>query len=323
VIRAPNHLGDLVMSLPALRQGMPEAVVVARGLASLLALASPDVEIIPIHRGAAGLAPAARRVRKGRYDRAILLTPSFSSALLFRMSGVSRIRGAATDRRASLLTERVPRPVIDALHRSSAYWLLATGEVPGSPPVPRLSVTPGLAARWRERLGRPDGRIIGIFPGGNASSRRWPTERYATVAMRLTGDGHTVVVFGGPAERDLTRRVALGRAIDCGGRTDLPLLAAALAACDILVTNDSGPMHLAAAVGTATVSLWGAGNPGATGPVGVEHRRLRRADLPCVPCVKNECPRHGAGFILPDAERECLALIEPADVLYAVREALA
>jgi lipopolysaccharide heptosyltransferase II len=311
------------MSLPALRQAGPHAVIVARTLAPLLDLAQPGVDIIPIDRGAAGLAPVARRVRRGRYQRGILLTPSFSSALLLRMSGVSWIRGSATDRRSALLTERVSRSAIDMLHRSSAYWLLAAGEAPESPPVPRVSVSTGLADRWRDRLGQPDGRTIGIFPGGNASSRRWPVERFAEVATQLSADGHTVVVFGGPAERDLTRRVALGHAIDCGGRTDLPLLAAALAACDILVTNDSGPMHLAAAVGTTTVSLWGAGNPGKTGPVGDEHKRLRRADLPCVPCVKNVCPRHGAGFILSDAERECLALIEPADVVQAVREALA
>jgi heptosyltransferase-1 len=82
-------------------------------------------------------------------------------------------------------------------------------------------------------------------------------------------------------------------------------------------------MHLAAAVGTPTVSLWGAGNPAITGVVGDRHVRLQRSDLACVPCVKNECPRRGAGYILPDAELECMALIEPGSVLAAVRKALA
>jgi ADP-heptose:LPS heptosyltransferase len=104
---------------------------------------------------------------------------------------------------------------------------------------------------------------------------------------------------------------------DAGGRTDLSLLAAGLGECDILISNDSGPLHLAAAVGTPTVSLWGAGDPQVTGVVGPQHRILRRADLPCVPCVKNECPRTGAGYLLPKAERECLQLIEVPEVLAA------
>ncbi len=132
-----------------------------------------------------------------------------------------------------------------------------------------------------------------------------------------------VVVFGGPSERDLTAIVAGRSAFDAGGRTDLPLLAAGLASCDILVTNDSGPMHLAAATGTTTLSIWGPGNPASTGPRGTGHRLIRRADLPCVPCVKNACPRRGAGFILPDAELECLNLITPTEVLAEARRMLA
>jgi ADP-heptose:LPS heptosyltransferase len=96
------------------------------------------------------------------------------------------------------------------------------------------------------------------------------------------------------------------------------MLAAGLAECDILITNDSGPLHLAAAAGTRTLSLWGAGDPAETGVRGAAHTLLRHPELPCVPCVRNECPRHGAGYVLPEAERECLQLIRAADVLSAV-----
>jgi ADP-heptose:LPS heptosyltransferase len=131
-----------------------------------------------------------------------------------------------------------------------------------------------------------------------------------------------LVIFGGPQERALGSQVAGGVALDMAGRTDLPLLAAGLEGCDLVVTNDSGPMHLAAAVGTPTISLWGAGNPEITGPGGGGHQLLRRAELPCVPCEKNTCSRRGHGYVLDQAERECLRLIEVATVADAVRKGL-
>jgi ADP-heptose:LPS heptosyltransferase len=143
------------------------------------------------------------------------------------------------------------------------------------------------------------------------------------LVRRLAGDGIRVVVFGGPQERALGAAVAGGVALDVAGRTDLPLLAAGLADCDLVITIDSGPMHLAAAVGTPTISLWGAGNPTVTGPGGAGHELLRHAELPCVPCGKNVCPRKGRGHVLEDAERECLRLIDVATVEAAVRGRLA
>jgi heptosyltransferase-2 len=126
------------------------------------------------------------------------------------------------------------------------------------------------------------------------------------------------VVFGGPGEEALAREVAGGAALDLGGRTDLPTLAAGLASCRAVVTNDSGPMHLAAAVGTPVVALFGAGEPRETGPLGPGHRVLRHAALACVPCRKNVCPRSGRGTFLQEAARECLGLIGVDEVLSAV-----
>ena len=128
-----------------------------------------------------------------------------------------------------------------------------------------------------------------------------------------------VLVFGGPQERRLTAQVAGEAAVDLGGRTDLPMLAAGLAECALLVSNDSGPMHLAAAVGTPTVTLQGPADPAVTRPLGGRHVMLRHPELPCVPCVKNVCPRRGRGYVLPDATRECLRLISVDDALGAVR----
>lgn len=352
VIRAPNHLGDLVMALPALAEEPEADVLVARGLVPLLELVpgrggapgagGPTVaagaathgfadvgmdgakaavgarRVIPFDRGWRGVVQAAAALRRGRYGRGVLLTPSFSSALVFALGGVRDRRGTATDGRRMLLTDPVEPDTLAGLHRAAAYVALVTGRAPDRVPEPRLEVPAALRERWREIAGLADGPVVGIFPGGNASSRRWDADRYREVVGRLTREGVRVVVFGGPSERDLAAAVAGDVALNVAGRTALPLLAAGLEACDLLVTNDTGPMHLAAAVGTPTVSLWGAGDPAETRPLGEGHVLLRRSDLPCVPCVRNECPRRGPGYVLPEAERECLRLIEVADVIAAI-----
>ena len=321
VIRAPNHLGDLVLALPALSASRGADILVTRRLIPVLELSGSQGQILPFDRGAAGFLRAVRVLRRGRYDKAILLTPSFSSALVFRSAGIPARRGTATDRRSTLLTDQVSLQRFTGLHRSTAYFVLVTGGIPTQTPAPRIEIPATLQERWRALSGLAPGGI-GIFPGSHAASRRWPPERFHELTRRLVDHGQRVVVLGGPAELSLTAQVGAGGGFDAGGKTDLPLLAAALADCALLVTNDSGPLHLAAAVGTPTVSLWGAGDPQITGPVGKRHRLLRHPELPCVPCVLNECPRHGKGTQLPEAERECLALISVDEVERAVVEAV-
>ena len=318
IIRAPNHLGDLVLALPALHAATPADVVLPRTLAPLAALAKLDGRLIELEPGTAGFIRAARQLRHGRYPSGVLLTPSFSSALMFALGGVARRRGLATDGRRLLLQDALARTAAAGRHRASLYYWLVTGTEPETPPEPTLSVPPEVRERWRRLAGPRVGHTIGLFPGSRASSRRWDPYRFAQLARRLAARGKRIIVFGGREDASTTRVVAGDVGFDAGGRTDLPLLAAGLAACDILVSNDSGPLHLAAAVGTPTVSLWGAGDPAETGVLGAGHCMLRRSDLPCVPCVKNECPRSGAGYLLPKAERECLQLIEVPEVLAAV-----
>lgn len=310
------------MALPALERLLPADVVVAAPLADLVGLL-PGARPWALARGTAGLVRTARALRRPRRERGVLLTASFSSALLFVLAGVRERRGTATDGRRALLTDAIPAESVRGMPRASAFWRIATGEPPPAPPAPRLAVPAALASAWATRLPAADGPVVGVVPGGAAASRRWDPDRFADVARRLAGDGARVVVFGGPAERELTAAVAGDVALDMGGRTPLPLLAAGLAACSVVLSNDTGPLHLACAVGARTVSLWGAGDPAVTGPPGTGHQVLRRAELPCVPCVRNTCPRSGPGYILPDAARECLRLIDTDEVVAAVRSALA
>jgi ADP-heptose:LPS heptosyltransferase len=136
-----------------------------------------------------------------------------------------------------------------------------------------------------------------------------------------------VLVLGGPGDEGLTEVVAsagaaFGDCVDLGGRTDLEGLARVLRGCDALVTNDTGPMHLAAALGTPVVALEGPADIRQTRPLGSRVRLVGRFDLPCVPCVKNRCPRSGPGTELADARNECMWLISVDDVEQAALELL-
>lgn len=321
IIRAPNHLGDLIMALPALEAAGDADVMLPQGLAPLLALSATRGKTLSFERGARGYAPAVRTLRAAPYARGVLLPPSLSSALLFALGGVRERRGAATHHRRLLLTDVVKAEQLAGLHRSAQYYTLITGTPPSGALVPRLAVPDALRARFRALV--PDSearRVVGIFPGSNAPSRRWTANRFRDLVTRLTAGGSHVVVFGGPTERTLSAEAAGGGGIDLGGRTDLPLLAAGLAACELVVSNDSGPLHLAAAVGTRTVSLWGAGDPTVTGPPAGAHRVVRHPELYCVPCVKNACPRRGRGEFLADAHNECMHLISVNEVEAAATE---
>ncbi len=108
-----------------------------------------------------------------------------------------------------------------------------------------------------------------------------------------------------------------------GGETDLPGLAALLSVLDVVITNDTGPMHLAGAVGATTVTLWGPSDPDEVRPVGTRTTEVRGPALPCWPCFKHDCPRTGAGTVLPDAHEECMNLISVDAVVSSALAALA
>lgn len=353
VVRAPNHLGELVLALPALARatelsGPPPIVQVVEGLTPVLAMSGLELEAVPLEDRHA-VFRAALDLRRRSPGRGVLLTPSFSGALIFWLAGVPERRGTATDARTLLLTDRVDREPLLKGHRVLEYLeLVSPGaglgrreEPDGDPPAPKLSELDGAVEAWRGLLaaptvdpkaprlplGREDDRArptVGLFPGGNAPSRRWPAERFRELGDRLTGDGMSTPVFGGEAERERTAAVCDGvaGAVDLGGRTSLAALAGGLLACDVLVTNDSGPMHLAAAVGCPVVVPSGPADPVQTRPLGTPARLVGRFDLPCVPCVLNECPRSGEGYVLAEAERECMHLITVEEVREAVIDLL-
>jgi heptosyltransferase-2 len=310
------------MALPALAEDGSDIMV--RGwLAPLLEMARLPGRILPMDGGFGGWRRSVGRLREGRYEEGVLMTPSFSAAWLFRWGGVARLRGTETDGRSWLLMDGIPRTALHDHHRINQYRLLAGQDTGRAPMHHTLRAPEESMGRWRGQLGGSRA-VVGLFPGSNAPSRRWPADRFADLARRLQEAGHVVVVLGGRGEQELTHEVARRApgALDLGGRTDLPALAGLLSSCGVVVTNDTGPMHLAAALGVPTVSLWGPSDPREVAPPGAAHRCVGGPALPCRPCFKNHCPRSGPGTMLSQGHEECMRLIEVDEVSNTVEALL-
>jgi heptosyltransferase-2 len=298
LIRAPNWIGDVVLSLPAvrdIRRNFPDArmEVLARPWVADLYRAVPEVDDV---RMTTTFRADARTLR-GVFDTAILLPNSFGTALQVWMAKIPERWGYATEGRGPLLTRRarVPREIRG---RSQVYYyramlagvgLQAAGDADAS-----LLCPPEWHARAADLLGGADSAWIGLSPGAAfGSAKRWLPERFAAVGDLLAReDGVRVAVLGGAAERPLAEAIAAHMqapaAVLCG-ETSLPELVGILSRLKLLVTGDSGPMHLAAALGTRVVAVFGPTDWRETAPVG-RAARLVREPVYCAPCLLRECP---------------------------------
>lgn len=330
--RVPNHLGDVLMSIPALQRlaqryaGSRVDAWCPEHLASVLESARLDVNVVAFRR-TRSLWLTARRIRRYHYERAYLFTPSFSTAAVARLAGIPERRGTPTDRRRWLLSDAEVSRERPGEHRASFYMRLvdpaSDGELPAAP---RVVVRRPAAEEFAQLVDESlQGPVLGLLPGSNAAARRWPVGNFSALAGLLAGEVGSVLVFGGAGERALTARVAAGAGeggVDLGGRTSLPVLAAGLSICDLVVGNDTGPLHLAAAVGAPVLGLFGSSDPRRTAPLGSRVSVLWQSKLPCAPCHKNRCGRRGLGTVLPEAQLECLHLLSVHAVAEAARTEL-
>jgi len=297
LVRAPNWVGDVVLSLPALRDvrsAFPASriEVLARPWVAGLYGAVPEVDKVVESRGIAADAATLR----GRHDLALLLPNSFASAFALWRAGVPERWGYATDARGALLTRscRVPASVRG---RSQLYYYRAMLEGLGlavaGPPDASLACPEAWAERGRALLGAP-GPWIGVNPGAAyGTAKRWPPERFAAAAALVARRaGARIAIVGAGSERPLAERIAaqLGSSarILCG-ETTLAELVGVLRELRLLLTNDSGPMHLAAALGTPLVAVFGSTDWSETSPVS-ERARVVREETECAPCRLRECP---------------------------------
>jgi ADP-heptose:LPS heptosyltransferase len=301
-----GQLGDVVLSLPALaaiRKRFPQArITVAGGSAAALAVemsGSADRTLAidrvslrdgPKLRALAQLARLVGEVRRARYDLVIDLHSLSESNLLALLSGArERVFAPRGGRSLDFLaTMRAPWEDRDK-HQVDRYLdaLVPLG-VCGAPRIPRLPTGPAddefVQRIFEERGVASDAALVGLFPGASQPRRRWPLERFVELASRLEkSEGAGIVVFLGPEEAAVAGavRAAFSRsALVLDGLT-LSQLASAAARLELFISNDSGPMHLAAAVGTPVLLLLGAPvrGPYWFGPVGEHHRIVIRRNL--------------------------------------------
>ncbi|MGR6318359.1 HAD-IIIA family hydrolase [Micromonospora soli] len=249
-------------------------------------------------------------------------------ALLLRMAGVARISAISDDYPGSLLDVRhrvpvgVPEPERAVSLAAAAGFALPAEDEPAlrlraDLGRPGPAGTGGRAASGTEAVPAgpgpelPAGAYVVVHPGSSAPARACPAQRCAEIVAALAADGHRVVVTGGPGERELTARVAAAGGTDLGGSTDLAGLARIIAGARCLVVGNTGPAHLAAAVGTPVVSLFAPTVPfGQWGPYRVPTVRLGDAGAAC---------RDTRAAVCPVAGHPCLTGVDPAQVVAAVR----
>jgi heptosyltransferase-2 len=319
LIFAPNWLGDAVMALPALadvRQSLPTATidVAARSSIAPLFTLVPDINrVLTIGKSRASVSP----VREGRYDAALLLTNSFNTARLVWRAGIPERWGYRSDFRSLLLTKAIAPPT--RVHQSEYYRRLAQalgfgitgpadrlrqgfgGQGAGHyvREAPRLNVSAeqraaGLALLTGEGW---DGRapLVALAPGAAfGGAKRWPATSFAAAIDGLVKDGIGAVLIGTSGDRVAATEVLAStntntRSVNLVGRTDLPALAGVLLQCRALVTNDSGAMHFAAALGVAVTAMFGPTRERETHPLGNGHAVLTNP-VWCRPCMLRECP---------------------------------
>lgn len=327
LVRGVNWIGDAVLTTPALsaiRKEFPGATIhllAKRPVAELLGK-DPGIDRIMVyeihgrHQGPLGRIKLVEEIKNGSFDMAILLQNAFEAALITYLSAIPIRCGYNTDGRGSLLNLPVPCTK-ETLGLHQVYYYLNLVRSISSREYksePLLRIT-GEEEAWAEELlnrsgciGRP---VIGINPGSTyGPAKRWPIERFAMLSDILIEQHNArVIIFGGPGEKELGAKIAglmKEAPLDLTGETSIRELMALIRRCDLFITNDSGPMHIAAAFNVPIVAIFGPTDHKTTSPFGDGHIILRK-DVRCSPCLLRECP----------ADHECMESITADEVIDA------
>jgi heptosyltransferase-2 len=331
VVRAPNWLGDTVMALPALaalRARWADARIAVVGRWAPLLLGQGVADLVLDHpRARAGRRALARALAADRPDAAVLLPNSLGSVLAARAWRARRVVGYATDGRGRWLTEALPLPA-PRRHQVDEYLALAAAlDAPAVGEVPRWRLAGAAApasggpvaevdALLARALGEGRGALVGLHLGSaGGSAKQWPAARYAALADLLAAEGARAILLGAETDTpdaDEIARLSSHPPASLVGRDRPALLPELLRRLDCLVSGDTGVAHLAAAVGTATVTLFGPTSPELTAPRG-RAAHVLAPGAPCAPCFLAQCP----------IDHVCLTRITPAEVCRAIGEALA
>jgi heptosyltransferase II len=316
LVRATNWVGDAVMSLPALqalRDRHPAAriSILARPWVADLYAREPFCDEVIAYQAPAGRKgfrakwAIGRDLRKRHFDAAILLQNAFEAAAIAWLGRIPVRIGYSRDGRGALLTDAVAVPASGEIPNHQRFYyleLLKRAGVIESYPFTvesKLSGSEAAADVGRARFARLglSERVVGISPGAAfGTAKQWLPERFAEAGIRLARElGTEVAVFGSKDERPLCEIVSSGisaAGVSCAnlaGKTTLAEFIEMAAACSLYLTNDSGAMHIASALGVPTAVVFGSTDHVATGPAG--HRfAIIRQQVECSPCLLRECP---------------------------------
>jgi heptosyltransferase-2 len=328
VVLTPNWLGDAVMALPALaavrrHHEAARLIVAARPSTAALFRMVPGVDRVVALDSTSRRADAEALSRIDA-DCALLLPNSFGSAWAVRRARIPERWGFASDFRRLLLTRAIRKPR-GRMHQSEYYLALvsALGMAPTGEP-PRILVPDEARRRASELLARHgvggDQAVVGMAPGAAyGRAKQWPPERFGRLARLLyERRGIVSVLIGTRADRAAGDEIVPGpHVVDLIGQTDLPVLAGVMARSRAFVSNDSGAMHMAAAVGLPVTAIFGATDERATAPLGpasasAPAHEILTCDVWCRPCMLRECP----------IDHRCMKRIEPGRALEAVERQL-
>jgi len=334
LVRTPNWLGDAILSTPAihaLREAFPKAelMAIAHRRVEEIFNKNPDLDYVFVydpeaeHRGFFQFLRFLSTLREKRVDSSIIFPLSFSSAWMVYLAGARERIGYSTEGRGFLLTKRIPLPPnFKRKHLLDSYLeiILSLGiETRERRLFPPLSFEDEKKAKTLlESEGiKEDKTLIGINPGAKfGPAKRWFKERFILLGKEILHHfSGLIVVFGSSEERVLSEEIARSigeKAISLAGKTSLGTLAAIVKRCCLFISNDTGPMHLASAVGTPVIAIFGSTSSQWTGPIG-ERDVVIQEPISCSPCYKRKC-LYG--------HYQCMNLISVDKVYRIVREFL-
>lgn len=336
VVRGTNWVGDAMMTVPALRalrRLLPHAhiTLAARPWAHrLFAEADFIDEFLPYERPRRSLSAVLRQAiewRSRRFDLALLFQNAFEAALIAAGARIPLRLGYATENRGPLLTHGLPRPAWTSERHEVFYYLnlvaelerllYGTSRITEEPPDYALHVSPERQDEAR-RLLKEHGAdltrpLVALCPGStNSRAKRWPTEYFAALADRLINErGAQILLVGAADEREVSlavSRAMKGRPAMLTGETDMAEAVAVLSLVQLLVTNDTGPAHIAAALDRPTLVIFGPTDPRTTRPFSQSAEIIRRPPE-CAPCMLRDCP----------IDHRCMTAITPAEVFERAR----
>jgi heptosyltransferase-2 len=308
LVIAPSWVGDCMLMQPMLmrlKQRHPDCRidVFAPSWTEKLLRLLPEVDQVitnPFPHGALQLGQRYRlgtQLRDSRYDQAIVLPNSFKSALVPFFARIPLRTGFVGEMRRGLLNDArvLDKQALPLMVERFAQLAEAPGDVIPRPLAnPRLQVPAQQREQILEKFHLDLARPVAAFcPGAEyGPAKRWPAEYYADIARRLTQQGYAVWLFGSGKDAAVAaeiNRQSGGQCVDLCGRTNLGEAVALLSAAQLVISNDSGLMHLAAALDKPMLAIFGSSSPQFTPPLSPRAQVLKR-DLDCSPCFKRECP---------------------------------